>query len=62
MVKVGLGEIEAAGAGWEEMVAVGALVVVVVGKQALQLAAVHSLRSWENARRRPAQAVREFWR
>lgn len=37
-------------------------VVVVVGKQAVQLAAVHSLRSWEDARRRPAQAVREYWR
>ena len=62
MVRAGLGEIEVAGAGWEEMVAVGALAVVVVGKKALQLGAVHSLRSWEDARRRPAQAVREFWR
>ena len=62
MVRAGLGEIEVAGAGWEKMVAVGTLAVVVVGKQALQLAAVHFLRSWEDARRRPAQAVREFWR
>lgn len=43
----------------EEMVAVG--LDVVGGKQA-QLAAVHSLRSWENARRHPTLVVREFWR
>jgi hypothetical protein len=55
-----LGEIEVAGAVRGEMVAVGA--VVVVSRQALQLAAVHSLQSWEDARRRPGQAVREFWR
>jgi hypothetical protein len=53
--------IEVAGAVREEMVGVD--VVVVGGKQqAVQLAAVHSLRSWEDARRRPAQAVREYWR
>ena len=57
----GLGETAVADAVQEEIVAVD-VVVVVVGKQAVQLAAVHSLRSWEDARRRPAQAVREYWR
>lgn len=60
METAGLGEIGVADAVREEMAAVD--VVVVVGKQAVQLAAVHSLRSWEDARRRPAQAVREYWR
>jgi len=37
--------------------------VMDAGKQSLlQLAAVHSLQSWENARRRRGLAVREFWR
>jgi len=60
METAGLGETAVADAVREEMAAVD--VVVVVGKQAVQLAAVHSLRSWEDARRRPAQAVREYWR
>jgi len=60
METAALGETAVADAVREEMAAVD--VVVVVGKQAVQLAAVHSLRSWEDARRRPAQAVREYWR
>ena len=60
METAALGETAVADAVRVEMAAVD--VVVVVGKQAVQLAAVHSLRSWEDARRRPAQAVREYWR
>lgn len=60
MGRAGPGETEVADAVQEEMVVVGEAFVVC--KQAVQLAAVHSLRSWEAARRRPAQAVREYWR